>query len=75
MTRRGPNEGSIYPRKDGRWAASVHLGYENGARNRKHVLGHTRKEVADKLGLLLQARDDRRPIPNQREKLGPFLRR
>lgn len=75
MTRRGPHEGSIYERSDGRWEGAVHLGYENGKRVRKFGIGHTRKEVADKLTLLLQARDERRPIPNQREKLGPYLRR
>ena len=74
MTRRGPNEGSIHQRKDGRWAGSVHIGYQDGKRVRKHVLGHTRKEVADKLAPLLKARDQQRPVPNQRDKLGPFLR-
>lgn len=75
MTRRGPHEGSIYPRKDGRWAGSVHIGYENGRRVRKHVLGHTRAEVADKFDALLRAHKECRPIPDRREKVGPFLRR
>ena len=34
MTRRGPNEGSIYERWDGRWAGSVQIGYEDGRRVR-----------------------------------------
>ena len=63
MTRRGPNEGSIHQRKDGRWAGSVHIGYQDGKRVRKHVLGHTRKEVAEKLEVLLKARREQRPIP------------
>ncbi len=75
MTRRGPNEGSIYLRQDGRWAGSVHIGYEGGRRVRKHVLGHSRKEAADKLDGLLRAHKENRPIPDQRQKLGPFLRR
>jgi integrase len=74
MTRRGPNEGSIYQRQDGRWSASIHLGYENGKRVRKHVLGHSRKEVADKLASIQQLQRENRPIPDQRAKLGPFLR-
>ncbi len=74
MNRRGPHEGSIYLRKDGRWAGSVHIGYENGKRVRKHVVGHSRKEVAEKLDALLRAHRERRPIPDQRLKLGPFLR-
>ena len=75
MTRRGPGEGSIYPRGDGRWEGAVHMGYENGKRVRRFAIGHSRKEVADKLALLQQARDESRPIPDQRAKLGPFLRR
>jgi integrase len=44
MTRRGPHEGSIHPRKDGRWAGSVHVGWVDGKRIRKHVLGaHPRR--------------------------------
>src|SRR5947209_11013963 len=45
MARRGHGEGSIYQRKDGRWAAAVTL--EN--RKRKTFYGDTRKEVQDKL--------------------------
>ena len=75
MTRRGPNEGSIYERWDGRWAASVHIGYEDGRRVRKHVMGHSRDEVKDKMAALLRAHEEKRPIPSQREKVGPFLRR
>ena len=71
MSRRGPNEGSIHQRRDGRWAASVHIGYQDGRRVRKHVLGHSRKEVADKLAPLLKARDEQRPIPDQRLRVGP----
>lgn len=75
MTRRGPNEGSIHERWDGRWAGSVHIGYEDGCRVRKHVMGRSRKEVADKMAALMRAHAEKRPIPSQREKLGPFLRR
>jgi len=74
MTRRGPNEGSLYQRRDGRWQGAVHLGYEHGRRVRKFVIGATRAEAAAKLAPLLKARDERRPVPDQRTKLGPFLR-
>lgn len=48
--RRGKDEGSIYQRaSDGKWCASVDLGWQNGARRRKVVYGKTRKDVADKL--------------------------
>ncbi|MGH2407135.1 MAG: tyrosine-type recombinase/integrase [Candidatus Limnocylindrales bacterium] len=75
MTRRGPNEGSIYQRKDGRWEGAVHMGYETNRRVRKFVIGRTRKEAGDKLAVLLKTRDAGRSIPNQRDKVGPFLRR
>jgi hypothetical protein len=75
MTRRGPGEGSIYERWDGRWAGSVHIGYEDGKRVRKHVMGRSRAEVKEKMTALMRAHEEKRPIPSQREKLGPFLRR
>ncbi len=75
MSRRGPHEGSIYQRQDGRWQGAVHVGYQNGRRVRKFAIGHSRKEVADKLDALLQAKKESRPIPDQRQRLGPFLRR
>ena len=46
-TRRGNNEGSIFQRKDGRWVATVTLGYDdNGKRVRKTLYGKTRTDVA-----------------------------
>jgi integrase len=38
-------------------------------------MGHSRKEVADKMATLMRAHEEKRPIPSQREKVGPFLRR
>lgn len=76
MTRRGPHEGSIYQRaNDGRWAGTVSIGYEDGRRVRKHVMGHSRAEVKDKMAALMRAHEEKRPIPDQRMKVGPFLRR
>ena len=49
MARRGHGEGSIYRRKDGRYAAAITL--EN--RKRKTFYGKTRKEVQDKLNAAL----------------------
>jgi integrase len=74
LSRRGPNEGTIYQRKDGRWTAGVSLGYGGGRRLRKFVTGTTRREVAEKLDGLLKARRNMLPIPDQHQKLGPFLR-
>ena len=48
--RRGHGEGGIYHREsDGKWRASVDLGFVNGKCRRKVIYGKTRKEVADKL--------------------------
>jgi len=63
-------EGSIYQRKDGRWAGSVHIGYEGGRRIRKHVLGHSRAEVKEKLAALLRLQAEQRPILDLRPRLG-----
>lgn len=49
-TRRANNEGSIYQRKDGLWAGSITLGYDDdGKIKRKVVYGKTRLEVANKV--------------------------
>ena len=45
MARRGHGEGSIYQRKDGRWAASMTL---EGLK-RKTFYGKTSKEVKEQL--------------------------
>lgn len=55
---RGSGEGSIYMRSDGRWVGAVSLGHVIGKdgktrRNRKVVYGETRKEVSEKLTILL----------------------
>ena len=53
--RRGRDEGSIYQRSDGVWAASVSLGYDaEGKRIRKVVYGKTKKEVREKLSAIQQ---------------------
>lgn len=52
-TRRGNNEGSIFQRKDGRWAGSVTLGYDaDGKINRKTVYGKSKMEVINKINKL-----------------------
>ena len=47
---RGHGEGSIYQRKDGRWAASITL----EGRKRKTLYGKTRKEVQEQLKVALR---------------------
>lgn len=52
MARRGAGEGSIYRRKDGRWAGAITTSADGG---RKVYYGKTRKEVADKISAALEA--------------------
>jgi integrase len=50
MARRNANgEGTVYPRKDGRFEAAVSLPTASGTRKRIRVYGKTRKEAHDKL--------------------------
>jgi len=56
--RRGHGEGSIYRRPDGRWAATIDLGWQGGKRRRKFLYGKTRAEVARRLATALQAHRD-----------------
>jgi hypothetical protein len=53
----------------------MQIGYEDGRRVRNHVMGHARAAVKDKMATVMRAHEERRPIPDQREKVGPFLRR
>jgi hypothetical protein len=47
--KRGPNEGSIFQRKDGRWCGILSLGWENGRRKRMSYYGATAAEVQKQL--------------------------
>jgi integrase len=50
MTRRPRGEGSVYRRADGRWVASLDLGFTPGGKRRRKVLyGRTQPEVREKL--------------------------
>src|SRR5262245_11227948 len=53
--RRGNGEGSIFQRSNGRWVATMAVGYNaNGKRQRKSVYGKTKKDVQDQLNQLQQ---------------------
>jgi integrase len=76
MTRRGHNEGSIFQRQDGRWVATVNLGYEGGKRARKSFYGRTRGDVKDALAKAL--RDHQLGLPvarDERVTMAAFLER
>src|SRR5438874_12212998 len=77
MAKRGHNEGSIYQREsDGKWVGSVNLGYgPDGKRKRKVVYGVTRKEVAEKLKVLLRDQQLGLPIATERQTVAQYLAR
>lgn len=74
--RRGNREGSVFRRKDGRWAASITVGYDAHGRQRKRtVYGRTRSEVAQKLASLLSDQREGRVADPSKETVGQFLER
>lgn len=66
--RRANGEGSIFRRKDGRWAASALVAGE-----RRSFYGRSREEAASKLLTALTARRDGMPLPRETQKLAAFL--
>ncbi len=69
MGKRSNGEGSIYLRKDGRYASSISI----GRGKRKHFLGHTRAEVAAKLTEALNDQNKGVPVVSSRQTLGQYL--
>jgi len=64
--RRANNEGSIYRRKsDGRWCATVLVGYNSAGRPiRKTLTAKTRQEAAQRLRSMQRIQEDGSPIPD-----------
>lgn len=76
MAKRGVHEGSIFQRKDGRWAASLHLGYRDGRRQRKTFYGKTRREVQEALTRALKDLQDGLQVrTDERETAAQYLHR
>jgi integrase len=71
--RRGHGEGSIHKRSDGRWAATIDLGRENGKRKRKTVYAATREKVATKLRERQSQLAQGLPLPDERRTTGEYL--
>lgn len=67
--RRGHGEGSIYRRKDGRYAAAITL--EN--RKRKYFYGGTRREVQEKLKIALREQQQGSLVTAPQQTLKQFL--
>lgn len=69
MAKRGNSEGSIYKRKDGRWAGALTL----TSGRRRHLYGKTRVEVARRLTAALRERELGLPVPSERLTVAQFL--
>ena len=73
-SRRGHGEGSIHYKADKElWCSVVDLGYVEGKRKRKYLYGKTRKEVAEKLKVVLREQQQGLPIAMERQTVAQFL--
>lgn len=74
--RRASGEGSVFQRKDGKWAAEIDLGVTaDGKRKRKTLYGKTRKAVVDRLRQLQKTLDEGGPIDQVKLTVGEYLAR
>src|SRR5487761_1020152 len=71
--RRAKGEGGIRQREDGRWEATVELGWRDGRRVRKSIYGRTKAEVAGKLRNAQVKTDRGLPLGDQRRTLSALL--
>jgi len=69
MAKRANGEGTIYRRRDGRWAATISL--DNGTR--KTYYGKTRRDAAAKLHAAIDKRRNGLPLAGERQTTGAFL--
>jgi len=71
--RRDAGSGSISQRPDGRWQASLSNGFALGKRQRRTVYGKTKREVADKLKVLIQQQAQGLSVTTDRQTVAQFL--
>jgi integrase len=75
--RRGPGEGSIFKRTDGRWVGQLDLGYVDTPQGRRRrfrsVYGQTRTDVAERLTKLLREQHTGTLPKGERLTVGDFL--
>jgi len=71
--KRGPGEGSIYQREDGRWTAQTPPDPQTG--KRKYIYGKTHGDVQRKLTIAKRALDQGLPLTNDRQTVQQFLTR
>lgn len=71
--RRSRGEGSIFRRKDGRYAATISLGWKNGKRARKTFYGRTQAEVRKQLQKAQADVAQGLPVALERQTVAAFL--
>jgi integrase len=71
--RRGTGEGTVFRTADGRWRASVDLGWSGGKRQRKYLSGKTQAEVIRKLRTTQRAIEGGTPAGDGRLTVESFL--
>jgi integrase len=71
--RRANGEGSIYLRRDGRWAGAVFLPTPSGAVKRVQVYGRSRDEVHRKVTVLLRQAQQGIPVADRSWTVGAYL--
>ena len=74
MARRGPGEGGVYQRADGRWVGAVGLGWVGGRRRRKVVYGKTRREAREKLAEVRTAIEAGIAVDRNQQTVEQFLK-
>jgi integrase len=76
LGKRANGEGSVYQRADGRWTATLTLGFNAAGRQiRRHVYGRTQAEALDRLEKLKRDHAEGRPVTSERITVARFLER
>lgn len=74
--RRGRGEGSVYQRADGKWCATVSVGYAaNGRRRRQTLFGATKGEVQEKLAAVQMSLLEGTFVEPSKLRVGTYLDR
>jgi integrase len=71
--RRAQGEGSVFRRSDGKWRGVLDLGWIDGKRTRRWVLGTTEREVLGKLAELREAQRRGQNLSARRYTFGQWL--
>src|SRR5258708_1281699 len=71
--RRGHGDGGVRQRPDGRWEATIDLGFQDDKRKRKYLYGPTRREVAQNLDKAKRSTQQGINVAAKRQTVGGWL--